>query len=86
MLSGKVPIRVEIAPEDKIYITNKRFEAMFFVDSVFLFEEEEGTSPLTFYWDTSRLNPGEHLLSVNIMSYDDHVGTKTQKVIIEERK
>ncbi|MBU1086405.1 MAG: hypothetical protein KKD05_02685, partial [Candidatus Omnitrophica bacterium] len=86
ILQGKVPVRVEISPKDKAYIINKRFEAMFFVDGIFLFEEEAGSSPLTFYWDTANLNQGEHLFSVNIMSYDDHVGTKTQKVMIEDKK
>lgn len=86
ILKGRVPVRVSIVPEDKSYMVNKRFEVMFYVDTVFFYEEEEGSSPFTFYWDTTKLNNGEHLLTVNIMSYDDHVGAKTKKVFIGGEK
>ena len=86
LLSGKVPVRLELAAADREYTINKRFEVVVSVDTIFLREEEEGISPLTFYWDTKNLNPGEHLLTINIISYDDHIGTLTQKVMIAGQK
>jgi hypothetical protein len=82
--SGRIPITMEISPQNKQSLINKRFELMFFVDTIFTFEEEEGTSPFTFYWNTATLLPGEHLITVNLMSYDDHIGSQTQKIIIED--
>lgn len=77
---GKTPIRVTIDPRDKAHVVNQRFEVMFYVDTVFVFEEEEGSSPFTFEWDTATLAPGPHLLTVNVLSYDDHVGVVTVPV------
>ena len=83
MLKGKVPVRVELDPKDREDLIRKRFEVIVYVDTQFLFEEEQAVSPATFYWDVSDLNTGEHLLTVNLMSYDDHVGTETVKVEID---
>ncbi len=87
----KIPVRVTLDPKDKDYLTANRFEVMFFVDSVFLFEQEEGTSPFTIELDSKRLGPGEHLLTINVMDYEDHIGVKTVKlnippVILSEAK
>jgi hypothetical protein len=79
-VSGKTAVRVEIERADWDYLVSKRFEVIFYVDGVFIFEEESGTTPLTYYWDTARLAPGKHPLTVNVMSYDDHVGTVTKVV------
>jgi hypothetical protein len=85
-LKGKVPVKIEISREDKEYLINKKFEVSFFVDTIFLYEEEDGSSPFTFYWDASSTNAGEHFLTINIIGYDDHVGTKTKKVLIGGEK
>jgi FlgD Ig-like domain len=86
VVSGKTPLRIDIAPADAAYMISKRFEVMLYVDGIFVFEEEDGTSPLTYQWDTSTLVPGKHQVTVNIMSYDDHVGTVTRPVIVEQTK
>lgn len=80
VVHGKTPVRIMIDPRDKAHVVNQRFEVMFYVDTVFLFEEEEGSSPFTFEWNTSALTPGPHLLTVNVLSYDDHVGVVTVPV------
>lgn len=84
IVSGITPIRVEIDKRDIKDLVNKRFEIMLFVDGVFIFEMEEGTSPFTFNWNTKGLFKGPHIISVNLMSYDDHIGVVSQKVIIGE--
>ena len=53
-----------------------------FNNLMFLLEEEDGTAPLTYYWDTGGLSPGNHFVTVNVMSYDDHIGTVTHAVKI----
>lgn len=77
--TGKIPVRIMLDPRDKNYLVANRFEIMLFVDQVFLFEQEEGTSPLTIDLDSKRLGPGDHLLTINIMDYEDHVGVQTLK-------
>lgn len=77
LVHGKTPMRITIDPRDKEHVVNQRFEVMLYVDTVFLFEEEEGSSPFTYEWDTSSLAPGPHLLTVNVLSYDDHLGVVT---------
>lgn len=85
VLSGAVPVRVTIHEDDAIALVNSRFELALFEDLTILFEEEEATTPFTFVWDTSRLPAGQHLLTVNVLGYDDHFGVTTQPVMIEPR-
>lgn len=86
IIGGRVPVRVSVDPVDKDYVVSQRFEVMFFNDTVFLFEAEEGSSPLTFIWDTRAITPGTHLLSVNLLTYDDHVGVMTLPVVIRSER
>jgi len=51
---------------------------------IFIFEDEEGFTPFTYMWDTKGLPEGEHVFTVNIMSYDDHCGVESRKVIIKD--
>lgn len=83
ILAGTVPVRVVLDPRDAPNLVNSRFEVALYEDLTFLFEEEESINPFTFLWDTARLAPGVHLLTVNILSYDDHYGVVTQAVVIE---
>ena len=84
VLTGTVPVQVALDPSDATYFVNQRFEVALYEDLTFLFEEEESTNPLTFLWDTARLPAGAHLLTVNVLSYDDHYGVVTQPVVINQ--
>jgi len=63
-------------------LINSRFEIIFFIDNVFLFEEEDGISPFTYRLDTKGLNEGEHILTVNIYGYEDHIAGKSKRIFI----
>jgi len=80
LLKGKTAFSVEIDPSDQTDLIRKRFEVMVYFDSNFLFEEEQAVTPATFMLDTSGWAPGYHLLTVNVMSYDDHIGVETVEV------
>ena len=67
-------------------LINSRFEILFFMDNVFLFEEEEGTSPFTYRLDTKGLNQGEHILTVNIYGYQDHIASHSKRIFIQREK
>ncbi len=77
-----VKVKVTISEKDRLHVESARFEVMFFVDTIFIFEDEEGFTPFTYMWDTKGLPEGEHLFTVNIMSYDDHCGVESRKVVI----
>lgn len=85
-VQGIVPVKVSIAPEDRLALENSRYEIMFFVDTVFLFEEEAGFTPFTYMWDTRGLSEGEHLLTVNLWSYEDNCGVVTKRVFVQKDK
>ena len=82
ILSGQVPVRVTIDPAQAARIVNRRFEVVIYEDLTVLFEEEESANPFNFLWDTSKLPPGEHLLTINLLSYDDHYGVATVPVTV----
>ena len=79
-VSGVMPVKVSVDPEDLLVVENSRYEIMFYVDTVFLFEDELGFSPFTYMWDTQGLSEGEHLLTVNLWTYDDHCGVATKRI------
>lgn len=82
ILGGESSIRIRLDPRDAAHLINQRFEAMFFVDTLFLFEEEEGTNPFSYRLDTTELSPGRHLLTVNVLSGDDHAGVRTLPFVV----
>ncbi len=82
-IKGKVPVRVEVAPEDQWFVDNSRYELMFFVDAVAIFEDESAFTPYTFMWDTTAIPDGEHLLTVNLLTYDDQYAVQTKSVQIK---
>ena len=84
VLKGIVPVRVEINQQNKERLTNNRFEIVFYVDNIFLFEEEKGFSPFTYNWNTKGMKEGEHILTINVLEYGgvDHMGSKNAKVDI----
>ena len=86
ILSGVVPVRVTLDDSDAQSMVNQRFELALFEDLTFLFEEENGANPFTYLWNTAQVPPGEHLLTVNILGYEDHYGVETRPVLIEAAK
>jgi hypothetical protein len=82
IVSGRVPVRVTLDPRDAARLVNSRFEVVVFEGLTVLFEDEEGTTPFTFLWETSHLPPGTHLVTINVLSYDDHYGVVTRAVTV----
>ncbi len=83
IVSGVVLVRVTLDPRDVARVINSRYEVALYEDTNFLFEEEDAVHPFSFDWDTRGLTAGVHLLTVNILTYDDHFGVLTVPVIVE---
>lgn len=84
VVSGTAKIRTEIDERDAQHLMNKRFEIMLYIDGTYIFEMEEGSSPFTFDFNTDGVGKGPHVLTVNVMSYDGHIGTVNHRLIIGE--
>jgi hypothetical protein len=82
VVSGRVPVRIELGSRDTKHLIDRRFEIIIYIDGTYFFEMEEGTTPFTYYWDTKAFAKGPHIVTVNVMSWDDHVGVVSKKIII----
>lgn len=83
IVSATVPVRLEVAAQDRERALSRRFEPVFFVDGQFAFENEVGFVPMTWNFDPSALNAGEHFLTVNLRGYEGNFGMATVKVLVQ---
>jgi hypothetical protein len=83
IVNRPVPLRISVAPHDQSHLLQRRFELVLYVDTVFLHEEEEGYSPFMYLFDPSTVSPGPHLFTINLLSFDDHIGVATQPILVE---
>jgi hypothetical protein len=83
ILRGKVPIRVTLDDEQKGFMIGQRFEIAFYLDYQLFAEEEEGYTPFKWTWNTEGISKGEHILTINVISLGDQVGTASLKFIKE---
>lgn len=73
-------VRIEVAPSDRDFLLSDQFEVIFFVDNVFFAEAERGYLPFNWHWELIQIPPGEHVLTVNIISFKGQVGVASRKV------
>jgi len=85
IVSGQVPIRLDVAAEDRQRLLERRFEQVFYVDGLYTFENEVGVLPMTWNWDTSNLSEGEHFVTVNARGYEGNFGTATARVWVKRQ-
>jgi len=74
--------RIEVSDKDREVLTYQQFEIILFVDTVFHAEEERGYLPFNYPWELKNLPPGEHVLSVNIITFGDQIGVGSRKIKI----
>lgn len=80
VVSGRVPIQMKISGRDRKYMMDQRFEVVYYLDFVFIHEEELGYSPFTWVWNTAGVNRGIHYITVMLRGYEGHFGTATRAV------
>jgi hypothetical protein len=83
VVSGQVPIRLDVPPELRARVLQRRFEPAFYTDGIFAFETEMGALPITWQWDSTVVNPGEHFITANIRGYEGNYGAATLKVWVK---
>ena len=84
IVSGIVPLRLDVSDQDRARVVARRFEPVFFVDGTFAFENEVGFLPMTWRWDSAGANPGIHFLTVNLRGYEGNFGMATLKVRVRQ--
>ena len=84
VLQKDKPIRVTIIMNEKdaIRMENNKYEITFFDNLNFIAEEEMGYVPISWLWSPNN-EKGQHILTVNIVSFKGHVGLKSTPYIIE---
>jgi hypothetical protein len=80
---GKVPIEIDVPDADRAMLVSRRLEPVLFVNGEFAYENEIGFVPMTWVWDASSYQAGEHLISVNLRGYEGNFGIATVKVRVE---
>lgn len=83
IVTGKIQVKLDIAETDRLRAIGRRFEAGFYVDGVFVYENEVGFLPMTWYWDTTNMNEGIHYVTANVRGYEGNFGTQTLKVMVK---
>lgn len=76
----KLLVRAMATDADKDVTLDQQFEIILFIDNVFYAEEERGHLPFNFPVELTNLPPGEHLLTVNVVTFGDQIGIGSRKV------
>jgi hypothetical protein len=83
IVRGKVPFLIILDEEVKRYVTERRYEIVFFVDFRFAGEVDEGYSPYKWVWDSRTTRNGEHIITVNVATLTGQVESASLKVMVE---
>ena len=72
-------IQLSIADQDREVIAGQQFEIMIHTDTNFLMEEERGYLPFTAPLEVKSLPPGEHTLTINLITFGDQIAVASRK-------
>ncbi len=76
-----VTVRVALDERDRERLVNLRFELMLFLDTIYVFEDEDAPATFNYRLDTRALPPGRHLLTINVIGYDSRIGSRSLEFI-----
>ena len=77
VVQDEITIRITLSEEDNHWLMETKYEMALFVDNVFVVEDEEGTNPYNYRFDTREINDGTHVVTVNVIGYEGEIGTKS---------
>ena len=72
-------VQLSIADQDREVIAGQQFEIMVHIDTRFLLEEERGYLPFTAPLEVKALPPGEHTLTINLITFGDQIAVGSRK-------
>jgi hypothetical protein len=85
LLRGTQRVEIDIDQSDKLFPREQQFEIMFYVDGKLVAEDEVGYIPYNWVWNSAEVSEGEHIISVNLASFKDQIGTKSLKVMVRHK-
>ncbi len=81
IVSGPIPVQMDIPDKaERARLLAERVETAFFVDGAYRFENEAAGLPISWTFDPTGMNPGEHYITGNLLGYEGHFGTATVRV------
>lgn len=72
-------VQLTVADQDREVLAGQQFEIMVHVDTKFLLEEERGYVPFTAPIEVKQLPPGEHILTINLITFGDQIAVGSRK-------
>jgi FlgD Ig-like domain len=75
-----VLVRLDIDPRDRAILGDQQLEVMLFLDTEFHTEEERGYLPMNIPLELRQLPPGEHVITVNVVTFGDQIGVGSRKI------
>ncbi len=84
IVRGNTPVRITLDSQHKNWLTESKYELGIYIDSIYLMEDEQGTSPFTYLLDTTGMNEGIHTLTINVVSYTGEVGTRSELFFVKK--
>jgi hypothetical protein len=79
-VKDRVLLRVEVPDGEREVLQGQQYEIILFADAVFHAEEERGYLPFNYPWELKNLPAGEHVLTVNIITFGDQIGVGSRKI------
>jgi flagellar hook assembly protein FlgD len=71
--------QLSVADQDREVLAGQQFEIMVHIDTAFLFEEERGYLPFNTPLEVKAIPPGEHTLTVNLITFGDQIAVGSRK-------
>jgi hypothetical protein len=78
----RVLARIDVPERDREVVAGRQYEIILFVDTTYFAEEERGYVPFNFPWELRQLPPGEHTLTVNVVTFDGQIGIGSRRIRI----
>lgn len=86
IVADSARVRVDIPEDDRVRLQSSLYEITFYVDSVYVAEEEKGYVPLSWLWRPSGLTPGRHVLTVNVVGFEGQVGVRSLAFVVPDTR
>lgn len=74
-VAGNVSMAVNLEELTGLLLSNQRYEILVYIDYEFFMEDEQGYHPYNFTLDTSYLTNGQHVITFNVTTLTDQVGS-----------
>lgn len=84
VISGTVPLRMTVSPEDSMMVESQRFEVVFFLNNRMIYENEISYTPYTWNWNPQAYDNGVNYMTAFIVGFGRHFGVSTVKFVLDK--